>query len=144
MIALDTNVLVYARRQESEHHKQAVKLLRELAEGTEPWALAWPCVYEFVRVVTHPRVFSPPSRLADVLADLEGLFQSPTLTLLGEGPSHPTHLDRVCRAGAVSGNLVHDAHIAALLAEHGVREFLTADRDFLRFTMLNVRDPFVH
>jgi len=144
VIALDTNILVYARRQESEHHKRAAKILLDLAEGTEPWALAWPCVYEFVRVVTHSRVFSPPSKLELVLKDLEALFQSPTITLLGEGPSHPTHLDRVCRAGAVSGNIVHDAHIAALLVEHGVREFLTADRDFSRFTMLNVRDPFVH
>ncbi|HEU4385390.1 MAG TPA: TA system VapC family ribonuclease toxin [Anaeromyxobacteraceae bacterium] len=142
MIAVDTNVLVYARREEAPFHAQARRLLTELAEGDSPWALPWPCVYEFLRVVTHPRVFQPPTDLEVALEDLASLFESPSLALLGEGPGHPSHLTRAVGAGRATGNLVHDAHIAALLVEHGVREFLTADRDFARFPGLAARDPF--
>ncbi len=142
MIALDTNILVYARREESLRHSPALRLLRRLSEGDAPWALPWPCVYEYLRVVTHPRLFNPPSDLTRTLDDLDALFDSPSLLLLGEGSAHYTHLRRMVLAGRASGNLAHDAHIAALLREHGVREFWTSDRDFSRFPGIVVRDPF--
>jgi toxin-antitoxin system PIN domain toxin len=143
VIAIDTNILVYARREESAHHGAAARLLRGLAEGERPWALPWPCIYEFLRVVTHPRVFDPPTDLEAALVDLESLLDSPALVLLGEGPAHPSHLRRVVRAGRAVGNLVHDAHIAALALEHGVRELWTTDGDFSRFPGLRVRNPFL-
>jgi len=142
VIAIDTNILVYARREESANHAAAQRLLLRLAEGDEPWALPWPCVYEFLRLVTHPRVFDPPSDLDLALEDLESLFDSPTLSLLGEGPAHAAHLRRTVVAGRAAGNLAHDAHIAALALEHGVRELWTSDRDFARFPELRVRNPF--
>jgi toxin-antitoxin system PIN domain toxin len=142
VIALDTNILVFARRQESPHHLRAKALLVELAEGDSPWGLPWPCVYEFLRVVTHPRVFDPPTDLESAIEDLESLFESPSVVFLGEGPSHPEQLRRTMRDGRATGNLAHDAHIAALCIEHGVRELLTADRDMSRFSALVVRDPF--
>jgi len=142
LIAIDTNVLVYARREETAHHRRARSLLRKLAEGDEPWALPWPAVYEFLRVITHPRIFSPPTGLSDALEDLESLFRSPSLNLLGEGPAHPEHLRRAVREGRATGNLAHDAHIAALAIEHGVTEFWTTDRDFARFPGLRSRNPF--
>lgn len=142
MIAIDTNVLIYARREETPFHSQARALLRSLAEGVEQWALPWPCVYEYLRVVTHPRVFDPPTDLDAALFDLDSLLDSPSLHLLGEGPAHRGHLLRLITEGRAIGNLIHDAHIAALLVEHGVREFLTTDRDFTRFASLRVRDPF--
>jgi toxin-antitoxin system PIN domain toxin len=142
MIAIDTNVLVYARREEAPFHSQAKRLLRRLAEGEEHWALPWPCVYEYLRVVTHPRVFDPPTDLEVALEDLESLLGSPSLNLLGENPAHRGHLFMIVVEGRALGNLIHDAHIAALLVEHGVREFLTTDRDFTRFSSLRVRDPF--
>jgi toxin-antitoxin system PIN domain toxin len=142
LIALDTNILVYARRAESAHHEAALDLLTKLAEGTEPWALPWPCVYEFLRVVTHPRVFDPPSDLEAVLDDLDVLFDSPSLTMLGEGPVHGAHLLGMMSEGKAVGNLAHDAHIAALVREHGVRELWTTDRDFARFPGIRIRDPF--
>ena len=143
MIALDTNILVYARRKESEHHVAALKLLVEFAEGDASWALPWPCVYEFLRVVTHPRVFDPPTPLMAALGDLESLLQSPSLILLGEGPAHPSHMCRAIESGQAIGNLAHDAHIAALAVEHGVSELWTTDRDFARFPGLRSHNPFV-
>jgi toxin-antitoxin system PIN domain toxin len=142
VIAVDTNILVYGRRSESVHHAAARKLLLGLAEGDESWALPWPCVYEYVRVVTHPRVFDPPSDLGKVLDDLASVLESPSLSLLGEGPTHPSWLFEVVNDGAATGNLAHDAHIAALCREHGVQELWTTDRDFRRFGGLHTRDPF--
>ncbi len=142
MIALDTNILVYARRAEAPHHAEARALVARLAEGAEPWALPWPCVYEFLRVVTHPRVFEPPTPTARALEDLASLLASPSLVLLGEGPRHADHLREAIESGAASGNLVHDAHIAALAREHGVTTILSADRDMARFPGLRAVDPF--
>jgi uncharacterized protein len=142
VIALDTNILVYARRGETPRHGQAYRLLEELAQGSRPWALAWPCIYEFLRVVTHVKVFHPPTVLETALEDLDSLLHSPSLTLLGEGPSHLTAMRQALVTARAAGNLVHDAHIAALLIEHGVREIWTADRDFSRFPGLRVLDPF--
>jgi hypothetical protein len=142
LIALDTNILVYARREEAPHHAAARELLVRLAEGPDPWALPWPCVYEFLRVVTHPRVFAPPTPLEVALEDLESLLSSPSLRLLGEGTAHRAHMRRMVEAGDASGNLAHDAHIAALFIEHGVQELYTVDRDFARFPGVRTRNPF--
>lgn len=142
MIALDANVLVYARRAETPQHPVALSLLTRLAEGPEPWALPWPCVYEFLRVVTHAEVFDPPTPLDDALEDLEALFDSPSLSLLGEGRAHRGHLRNAVSWSHARGNLIHDAHIAALCLEHGVSELWTADRDFARFAGLKTHDPF--
>ncbi len=142
MIAIDTNILVYARRAETPHHRPAVRLLEGLAHGHSPWALPWVCVYEFLRVVTHPKVFHPPTDLDTALDDLQSLLECPSLVLLGEGPAHATAMRQAITSSRASGNLVHDAHIAALLLDHGVRELWTADRDFSRFPALKIRHPF--
>lgn len=142
MIAVDTNILIYARRSETPQHRRALDLLTELAQGDRPWALPWPCVYEFLRVVTHPRVFDPPTDIDVALEDLQSLFEAPSIVLLGEGPGHLEHLRRSILGGQATGNLVYDAHIAALCLEHGVRELLTADRDMARFTGLQIKNPF--
>ena len=142
MIAIDTNILIYARRRELPEHEIAAKLLRELAEGSTPWAIPWPCIYEFLRVVTHPRVFEPPTELEAALEDLDSLLSSPTVVLLGEGGAHFRELQKAGKDARVFGNLVHDAHIAVLCIEHGVAELLTRDRDFSRFQNLVAKDPF--
>jgi toxin-antitoxin system PIN domain toxin len=142
VIAVDTNFLVYARRAEAIHHTAAKRLLGELSEGLRPWAIPWPCIYEFLRIVTHPRVFKPPTQLGKALEELDHLFDSPAIALLGEGPAHRAHLRHFVDAGRASGNIVHDAHIAALLREHAVREFWTTDKDFHRFPGIPVRNPF--
>ena len=142
MIALDTNILVAARRRELRHHVAARRLVERCATGRAPWAIPWPCAYEFLRVVTHARAFRPPTPLAHALEDLSELLASPSLTMLSEGPAHGAHLRRLALAADASGNLAFDAHVAALCIEHGVSELWTLDRDFARFPGLTTRNPF--
>ena len=142
MKAIDTNVLVYAEMTSSPHHRQAIAVVRALAEGQAPWAIPWPCVYEFLRVVTHPRVYHPPVPAARALGDLQAVLASPSLVLLSETSRHADICVEVVQASGVTGNLMHDAHIAALCLEHGVSELLTGDRDFRRFEGLKVVNPF--
>lgn len=143
MIALDTNILVYAHREDSPFHSSAADLLRRLSEGHEPWTIPWPCVYEFLRVVTHPRLFNPPTPLDMALRELRSLFSSPSFVPIGEGPMHAGHFARIVEDGRAIGNLAHDAHIAALVVEHGVSELWTTDRDFARFPGVRIRNPFL-
>ena len=133
MIAVDTNILVYAHREEAALHAAALTRLRELAEGGVPWALPVFCVGEFVRVVTHARIFRPPSDLATALAFLDSLLASPSSRLLLPGPTFPDLFAEASRSGAVHGNLAFDAQLVAVCREHGVAEILTQDRDFARF-----------
>lgn len=142
MISVDTNILVYARREEAPYHREARELLVQLAEGIEPWGIAWPVIYEYIRVVTHAKVFSPPSPIDAVIEDLMQLSHSPSLTLFGPGSHHMRFLKESLNTGDCKGNLVHDGHIAALAAEHGVSRFFTCDSDFRRFSFLNVQNPF--
>jgi len=106
-----------------------------------PWAIPWPCIYEFLRVVTHPRVFSPPVPMDVALHDLDQILTSPTLVVLSETERHAEILETVLKEAGVTGNLVHDAHIATLCIEHGIAELITGDRDFARFR-IRVVNPF--
>lgn len=142
MRAVDTNVLIFAEIRNSIEHEQARRVLTELSEGAAAWAIPWPCVYEFLRVVTHPRVYHPPVPPAVAVADLRAILTSPSLVLLSETPRHAEMLEAVVRSSGAAGNLMHDAHIAALCLEHGVSELITGDRDFHRFPGLRVHDPF--
>jgi len=140
--AVDTNVLVYALHKESEFRTQSLHVLRTLAEGQVPWAIPWPCVYECLRVVSHPQVFHPPMRPTEAWRQLGSLCASPALQLLAETPRHPAVLQAVLDQSQASGNLVHDAHIWALCLEHGASELISADRDMTRFEGMKLRNPF--
>jgi uncharacterized protein len=141
MIALDTQILVFAHREDSPFHAAARAVLGELAEGTAPWALPWPVVHEFLAIVTHPRLYRPPSTQEQAFAFIEAVLASPSLRLLGEGPAHLATLKRLCQAGRIAGPVIHDARIAALCLDHKVRELWSADRDFSRCKGLRVRNP---
>ena len=144
MIALDTNILVYSHRRDSAWHEPAVVAVRELAESGGAWAIPWPCVHEFLAVVTHPRAFSPPTPLDAALNQVETWLESPTLSLLSEVTAAAWPTSRaLLTEGRVVGPRVHDARIAALCVTHGVRELWSADRDFSRFPALRVRNPLV-
>jgi toxin-antitoxin system PIN domain toxin len=140
--AVDTNILVYAHREEAPHHAASLKLLKKLAEGAEPWALPWICIYEFMRVVTHARIFHPPTPTAIAWQACQALISSPSVRLLQETERHERVAADLFRSAKVEGNLIHDAHIVALMLEHGVREIITADQDFHRFKQITVVSPF--
>ncbi|MBK9001156.1 MAG: PIN domain-containing protein [Myxococcales bacterium] len=141
MIAIDTNVLLYAHRADSPWHAVARARIREASR--RPWAIPWPCVHEFIAIATHPRVFDPPSSLSDARRAVEGWVASPKLALLAETTGYWSTLDAVLRDGKVVGPRVHDARIAALCLEHAVSELWTADRDFSRFSKLRTRNPLI-
>ncbi len=144
MIAVDTNVLVYAHRRDAEFHTSATALMRQLAEGRSAWAIPWPCLHEFFAVVTHPRIYDPPSTREQATGQIDAWLGSPSATLLSEPAGYWEVLKPLLSSGRVAGAMVHDARIAALCASHGVRELWSADRDFGRFgSLLTVRNPLV-
>ena len=143
MIALDTNVLVFAHREDSPFHRQAVSCVRSLANARASWAIPWPCVHEFLAIVTHPRIYNPPTPLKHALDQVDAWMESPSLALLGESDRHWDRLKGMLQAGRIAGPQVHDARIAALCQQHGVRELWSADRDFGRFPDLRVINPLV-
>ena len=84
MIAVDTNILVYAHREESEWHEPAARAVRELAEGAAGWAIPWPCLHEFLAIATHARIFRTPTPLAAAVDQIDAWLESPSLVLLAE------------------------------------------------------------
>jgi toxin-antitoxin system PIN domain toxin len=140
LIAVDTNILVYAHREEFSEHRRALEWLRFLAEGHAPWALPVFCLGEFIRVVTHPRVFDPPSPIEEALGALEALTGTASLRILSPGGRFGQLLAEAVREGRATGNLAYDAQIAAVCREHGVGALLTRDRDFSRFPWIRIID----
>ena len=143
MIAVDTNILIYAHREDSPFHDPASKRMTELAEGSSTWAIPWPCVHEFLAIVTHPRIYAPPTPLPRALDQVAAWLESSTLVLLAESADHWLVLRSLLASGRIAGPQVHDARIVALCQQHGVRELWSADRDFNRFTGLAVVNPLV-
>ena len=143
MIAVDTNILVFAHREDSPWHEAAHRRLAELAEGRAAWAIPWPCLHEFLAIVTHPRIYSPPSPMERAMTQVEAWLKAPGLVLLGETGNYWQELCALLTSGRVSGPQVHDARIAALCRLHGVQELWTSDRDFGRFPGLKSTNPLV-
>ena len=143
MIAVDTNVLVYGHRREIREGDAAHALLAELAAGDRPWAIPWPCCYEFLSVVTNRRIWKDAATSTeDAWAQFQAWANAPTCRLLAETDDFRTTLERFVQRPRVVGAVMHDARIAALCFAHGVEELLTRDRDFSLFPELRTRDPF--
>jgi uncharacterized protein len=143
MIAVDTNILVYGHREDSTWHDAAYACLLELAEGRDAWAIPWPCLHEFLAIVTHPRIYTPPTPLERALDQVQAWLESPSLVLLSEAEDHWHHLQTLLRSARVSGPKVHDARVVALCITNEITELWTADRDFSRFPSLNTRNPLI-
>jgi toxin-antitoxin system PIN domain toxin len=143
MIAVDTNILVYAHRQDSAFHEAASDVVRALAEGSAAWAIPWPCVHEFYAIVTHPRIYRPASTSAQAIDQLEVWFAAPGLVLLAEADDYWKVLRELLASARIAGPATHDARIAALCSDHGVTELWSCDRDFSRFSALRLRNPLV-
>jgi len=143
VIAIDTNILVYAHRADSTWHQPADRCLVSAAESNAPWAIPWPCIHEFLAIVTHPRIYDQPTPLGDALEQVACWLEVPTVALLAEAPGHWPALREVLEASRVAGPRVHDSRIAALCRQHGVSELWTADRDFGRFAGLRFKNPLI-
>jgi len=143
MIAVDTNILVYAHRSDSNWHQPARERLTELAEGDVPWMIPLPCMHEFLAISTQPRIYSPPSPMKVAVAQVDFWLESPRLTLQGESDRHWMTMKSLLESAKIVGAAVHDARVAAICIDHGVRELWTADRDFSRFKQLRVLNPLV-
>lgn len=143
MIALDTNILVYSHREDAAWFSAASVCVRSLAEGPEPWAIPWPCLHEFLAVVTHPRIFTTPTPVQSAIDQVKSWLESPSLVLLGEGPGYWNRLAEQLVGSSAVGPLIHDARVATICLANGISELWSADRDFGRFPALKVRNPLV-
>ncbi|MCZ6672821.1 MAG: PIN domain-containing protein [Verrucomicrobia bacterium] len=141
MISVDTNLLVYAHREDSDFHSKAIQTLRGLSEGGTRWCIPWPCVHEFLAITTHPRIFDPPSPLSLALEAMDVWIHSPGCEMIGEDTGYFDVLKQLATQGKIVGPMIHDARIAAICVHHGVQELFTADRDFSRFAKLKTRSP---
>jgi hypothetical protein len=142
MLAVDTNVLVYAHRREVLEHCEAANVVRDLAQGTAPWAIPWPCLYEFFSVVTNTRIWKQnASEPRQAVEQIEAWIASPSLCLLGETQEFWLVLKSFLTRSRVRGPVAHDARIAALCVAHGVEALLSRDRDFALFPELTVSNP---
>ncbi len=142
MIAVDTNVLVYAHRRENPWYTEAKSILRALAEDDAPWAIPWPCCYEFLSTVTNRRIWKEAaSTPQEAWRQVAVWTASPSVRLIGETGEFLDILRRFVERPRVTGGVVHDARIAAICVAHGVEALLTLDRDFSLFPELRTRNP---
>lgn len=142
MFVVDTNVLIYAADKDAPGHLRCRELLESFRRKTTPWYLTWGIVYEFLRVVTHPRVLGRPFTFDQARAFLDALFASPQLGILAETDRHwHVAAEVFSEVPGISGNLVFDAHTAILMRENGIRAIYTRDTDFNRFPFLDTIDP---
>jgi predicted nucleic acid-binding protein len=128
MIAVDTNILVYAHREDFPFQDTALRRVAELAEGSAVWAIPWPCIHEFLAIVTHPHIYAPPTPLDGALDQVDAWLESPTLAVLAESGGHWPTLRGLLAEGRVVGAQVHDARVAALCLQHGVCAMVSGPR----------------
>ncbi len=141
-MVFDTNVLVYAARDDTEFHDACRRRIAEAGNTASSGLLTWNICYEFFRVVTHPRVSSQPWSLAEARRYINGLLAMPGFRLLLPTLQHMSVLAQVVtELPEVRGSRVHDLHTAVLAREHRINKICTIDRDFRRFPFIEVIDP---
>jgi uncharacterized protein len=144
MIAIDTNILVYAHRGGMPSHQRCRDAVEELVRSGRVFAIPWPCAHEFIGAVTHPRKFMPPTPSSLAASYLSDFIALPQCRFIGETEHHMEFLaGLLSEQPLVFGPRVHDARIAAICLAHGVTELWTADRDFSYFPRLRTRNPLV-
>jgi toxin-antitoxin system PIN domain toxin len=140
--AIDVNVLLYASDRSSPYSDKAVEFLAECAAGPEVVCLAWPTVMSYLRLATHPSIFARPLSPEEAMGNIETFLRLPHVRALGEEEDFWSVYRLVSGSTPTRGNLVPDAHLAAVLRQHGVTTLYTNDRDFRKFDFLRVRNPF--
>lgn len=142
MFVVDTNVLIYAADQDSEFHAPCRDRIEQWRRQSSPWYLTWSIVYEFLRVSTHPKVFRKPFALKAAHQFLDALLAAPAASMLLAGERHAQILrETLAELPQLRGNILHDAHTAVLMREHGIERIITRDTDFHRFPFIRVIDP---
>jgi hypothetical protein len=142
MFVVDTNVLIYAADSDSPEHKKCRSLLQHWREQSSPWYLTWGIVYEFLRVITHPRIFRKPLQLDEAWSFIEAVLAAPSVSMLMETEIHRKIAHEVySEMSDLRGNIILDAHTAILMKENGIKVIYTRDTDFNRFRFLDVIDP---
>ncbi len=140
MVAPDVNVLVYAYREELPEHESCRRWLESVVQADAAYGVFDLVLSGFIRVVTHPRIFDPPTPLDGALDFVDVLRTRPNCVTLQPGPRHWGIFERLCRNTRAKGNLVADAYLAALAIESGC-EWVTTDRDYRSFSGLRIHDP---
>ena len=136
MIAIDTNILIYAHREDSPFHAKAHSLVKEMAESKASWAIPYPCLHEFYAIVTHPKIFNPPTSAELAIEQMEAWLESPTLHLLGESSGYFEILKQKLLLGKLQG-------IAAICIQSGVSLLYSSDRDFNKISGLKIQNPLI-
>lgn len=138
---IDVNILLYASDESSSLHDKAAEFLSRCANGREVFCLAWVTLMNYVRMATHPAIFDRPLTHEEAARNIEALLAIPSCRTIAEEEGFWNVYREVTKGVPTRGNLVPDAHLAALLNQHGVRRLYTHDRDFRKFSFLDVRDP---
>ena len=141
--AIDVNILLYASDTGSPHFERAKSFIESCIAQREIFYVGWPTVMSYLRIATHPAVFDHPLSPDEAMANIESLRDLPHARFLSEDEEFWAVYRAITSAVPTRGNLVPDAHLAALLRSHGVKTLYTHDRDFLKFPFLDVRDPLV-
>ena len=142
MFLVDTNILVYAANADTKFYPRASAWLEQQRSRPDAWYTTWPIIFEFLRVTTHPRGLPHPWTLPRAWSFVSGLLASPGLSVLVPTDRHPQIAAAVfAELPFLAGNILHDAHTAILMREHGIRRICTRDTDFHRFPFLEVVDP---
>ena len=139
--SVDVNLLLYASDRSCPQHDAAARFLQQRATDPDIFFLFWPTVFGYLRISTHPRIFVHPLSPAEALANIEALLKLPRVRAVSEEEDFLEFYREVGRRLTVRGNLVPDAHLAALLRQNGVRTLYTTDSDFRKFDFLDVRNP---
>lgn len=139
---IDANILIHASNGASPHKADAQDFLRRTVTGRELTVLFWPVLLAYVRISTHASVLDPPLPFDKACGNVSALASAPPVMVMGEGPRFWDLFVSGTMAAQARGNQVTDAHIVALMREHGVTTIWTQDRDFRKFDGIEVRDPF--
>jgi|SRR5450759_3689396 toxin-antitoxin system PIN domain toxin len=139
--AIDVNILLYASDASSPDHEGAREFVAGAARGEEVFCLAWPTVMAYLRISTHPGILGQPMSPEQARGNIEALLARPQVRALAELDGFWSIYSRATEGISVRGNLVPDAHVAAILLQHGVRRLYTNDADFRKFEFLEVRNP---
>lgn len=139
--ALDVNVLLYASDTKSPLHSKAAVFLQSVIEGSETCYLPWITVMGYLRMATHPRIFNAPLSPSEAQGNIDRLMECPRVRALSEGEGFWEVYRALADRIPVRSNMVPDAHLAAILKQHGIRTLYSRDRDFAKFPFLRVIDP---